>query len=283
MNSAALVVARALLPAASGLIPTLGLGFRPCYDNEQALEGKDDVAFSGSSELNGSMLKHNLASFFREEITNGKLKPGDRIVEVKWAAKLGVAQASIREALNILASEGFIEKGSGRSAQVTQLSAADVEQIYQFRDVIEQLAARLVAEKQPDLSDLDQALADMRSAAECNNVRAFYERDLAFHMLICEKSGNRFLEQALRRLLPPLFAFVVMRLHTAETVAQHWAKSLEQHRQIVEALRSGDSFFAERRVAGMIQKFYSVTNELLTRASAARTTGDSSVAASRTR
>src|SRR5262249_22554563 len=143
----------------------------------------------------------------------GRLKPGERIVETQWAPKLRVAQASVREALNILAAEGFVEKGVGRSARVTELSDQDVEQIYQLREVIEQLAARLVAEKQPDLSDLDQAIADMRSAAECGNLRAFYERDLLFHLLICEKSGNRFLEQSLKRVLVPLFAFVVMRVH----------------------------------------------------------------------
>lgn len=101
-----------------------------------------------------------------------------------------MAQAFIREALTILISEGFVEKGSGRSAKVTLFSDEDVVQIYQLREALERLAARLVTEKQPDLSDLDQAIADMRSAAECSNVRAFYERDVRFQMLICEKIGK---------------------------------------------------------------------------------------------
>jgi len=216
-----------------------------------------------STQTSGLLVKSSLASFIREEIISGRIKPGERIVETKWSVKLGVAQASIREALNILAAEGFVEKGAGRSARVTELSDEDVEQIYQLREVVEQLAARLVAQKQPDLSDLDQAIADMRSAAECSNLRAFYERDLRFHLLICEKSGNRFLEQSLKRVLVPFFAFVVMRVHLRAEDSKYWHPSIEQHRKIVEALRSGDAFFAEQQVARTVKAFSAATKELL--------------------
>ena len=64
-------------------------------------------------------MKDNLAAFFREEIVSGRLAPGEKIVEVRWAKKLGMSQTSVREALNILSAEGFVQKGSGRTAQVT--------------------------------------------------------------------------------------------------------------------------------------------------------------------
>lgn len=203
------------------------------------------------------MIKDNLASVLREEIISGRLAPGERIVEGKWAARLSVAQTSIREALNILVSEGFVVKDSGRSARVTIMTDEDVVQVYQLREALERLAARLVADKQPDLSDLDQTISDMGSAAECGNVRAFYERDLQFHLLICEKSGNRFLEQALRRLIVPLFAFVVMRASVTND-PDHWTKTIEQHRRIVEALRSGDPILSEHQVTRS-QKFFKDT------------------------
>ena len=69
------------------------------------------------------LLKDNLATYFRDEIISGRLRPGEKVVEVSWAKELGTSQTSVREALNILSAEGFIQKGSGRTAQVTQLTA----------------------------------------------------------------------------------------------------------------------------------------------------------------
>lgn len=224
-----------------------------------------DVMTFADPKTGPSMIKDNLAGILREEIISGRLAPGGSIVEGKWAARLNVAQASIREALNILVSEGFVEKGSGRSARVTKLTDEDVIQIYRVREALERLAARLVAEKQPDLSDLDQAIADMRSAAECGNVRAFYERDVQFHMLICRKSGNIFLEQAVRRLIVPLFAFVVMRAHGSSADVEHWKKSIEHHQHIIEAIRSGDPVYAEHQAGSAIQIFFSGTYDVLVR------------------
>src|SRR3569833_941128 len=108
--------------------------------------------------------KDNLAALFRDEIVSGRLAPGEKIVEVRWAKKLGLSLTSVREALNILSAEGFVQKGSGRTAQVTQLTDEDVVHSYELRAVMEGYAARIVAEKKPDLAPLEQALEDMRSA-----------------------------------------------------------------------------------------------------------------------
>lgn len=220
---------------------------------------------TGFLDSTNSLVKDHLASLLREEIISGRLNPGERIVEGKWAQKLGAAQASVREALNILASEGFVEKGSGRSARVTLLTDEDLRQIYELRQVIEGLAARIVTQKQPDLRDLEQVFADMQSAANCKNVRAFYERDLRFHLLICEKAENRYLEQTLKRIIVPLFAFVVLRVHGLARDPEYWNTSIEQHRRIIEALRSGDAFFAEHQVTRTIKKFYDGTYDVLSK------------------
>src|SRR5580693_5637734 len=126
------------------------------------------------------LVKDNLAAYFREEIISGRFAPGEKIVEVKWAKLLKISQTSVREALNILSAEGFVQKGSGRTAQVTQLTDEDVVHSYELRAVLEGYPARIVAEKQPNLAPLEQALEDMRSAVLCNNLRGFYERDLHF-------------------------------------------------------------------------------------------------------
>ncbi|MGA8151359.1 MAG: GntR family transcriptional regulator [Terriglobales bacterium] len=208
------------------------------------------------------LVKDNLAAYFREEIINGRLAPGEKIVEVTWAKRLKISQTSVREALNILSAEGFVQKGSGRTAQVTQLSDEDVNHSYKLRAVLEGYAASVIAEEKPGLGELEQALADMRSAIECNNIKAFYERDLQFHILLAEKTGNPMLVQAIKRIILPLFAFVVMRVQGARTSPEQWIRSLEQHRRIIDALKTGDPVFAERQIAQIVGSFLEETKDV---------------------
>jgi len=151
----------------------------------------------------------------------------------------------------------------GRSARVVVLSEEDVIQIHQVRTSLESLGARLVAARRPDLSELEQAMADMYSAVQCENARIYCERDLRFHLLLCEKSGNHFLLEHLRRLIVPLFAFIVVRAHAAMDDRERWLKSYEEHGQILKAIRSGDPDHAEREMVRIVQKFSQDTVDLL--------------------
>jgi DNA-binding GntR family transcriptional regulator len=87
-------------------------------------------------------------------MVKGALKRGEKIVERRWANTFVVSQASIREAINLLAIDGFVTKALGRSARVVNLSAEDVRQIYEMRGALEGLAARLAAEKGNDIADV---------------------------------------------------------------------------------------------------------------------------------
>src|ERR1700723_3862789 len=109
-------------------------------------------------EKGGPLVKHTVAEQLRAEIVSGALKPGVRIVEGTWGRKFGVAQGSIREAINILAQEGFVAKASGRSARVVSLSEDDVRKQYELRGALEGLAGRLAAEHKADTAALQKAI-----------------------------------------------------------------------------------------------------------------------------
>ena len=134
---------------------------------------------------------------------------------------------------------------------------------YELRAVLEGYVARVVTQKQPDLSELDQSISDMRSAIDCNNVKAFYERDLQFHVLLAEKTGNAMLVQSIMRIILPLFAFVVIRVQGARTVKEQWLRSLEQHQRIIDAIRTRDPVFAERLVTNTITSFLEETQDVV--------------------
>jgi len=211
-----------------------------------------------------SLIKDTIASQLRLDILAGRLVPGEPIVEGKWATQLGVAQSSIRAALHILESEGFVERGQGRSARVARIPMENIPHFFAVRSALEGLAARLVTERRADLAGLDQLVADMRSAVTCRNLAAFYERDLRFHLTLCEKAGNPVLTQMLRRLLVPLFTFVIIRTHEEMGETERWTRSIAQHEEILAVIREGDPKRAEEEV-GKILSYFSTDIDELTR------------------
>jgi DNA-binding GntR family transcriptional regulator len=208
------------------------------------------------SALTGNgFVKHDLADRLRTEIMNGSLPRGMRIVEGKWAQKFGVAQGSIREAINILAVEGFVNKESGRSARVVHLTEKDVAQLYELRGALEGLAARLAVQMRPDLSTLQSAVDGMRSASNDDNCEALLQCDLQFHLALCELSGNPFIIEQSRRLLVPFFAFVRMRVAASRQTTSPWNKDLEAHQRIIDLLREAEGEVAEQYVKKAMARF----------------------------
>jgi DNA-binding GntR family transcriptional regulator len=205
-----------------------------------------------------ALIKETLAAALREKIVSGVIEPGEVIVEGKWAAQLGAAQGSVREALNILVSEGFVRKIPGRRATVTKLTREDVKQIYQVRSSLEGLAARLVVDQRADLRGMEAAWGDMQGASQTGDIHQLVNADLRFHLLLCEQSGNGFLLDHARRLLVPLFAFVLMRVYTNRRGSLPWVPSLELHGHLLDVLRLGDPCVAEQFTARITDRFAAV-------------------------
>ena len=208
-----------------------------------------------SLNAGNGLLKHSVAERLRKEIVNGSLQPGTRIVEAKWATEFGVAQASIREAVNILAQAGFVSKASGRSARVIHLSEDDVAHIYQLRGAVEGLAARLAAETKPNLNVLQATMDVMRESASAGNCEGLLDCDLLYHLELCELSGNPYVIQHARRILLPFFAFVRMRVTASGQETSAWHRDLEAHQRIIDLLREGEGEIAEQYVKKAMERF----------------------------
>jgi len=218
------------------------------------MEETQTILRNGNPEPRG-LLKENLATQLRQEILLGKIAPGEKIIEARWARKYGVAQISIREAINILTTEGFVTKGHGRSARVLKLREADIIHIYQVRGVLEGLAARLVAERKLPLGDLESAMADMQSAIEANNVQKVVDHVQQFHMGLLEKPENPFLFEYGRRLVVPLYAFTRMRALAKNLDTQPWVPQLPHHKLILDTIRMGNPNLAEQIVIHVTNLF----------------------------
>lgn len=102
----------------------------------------------------------------RDAIVEGRLGPGDRLVEQRIAADLGVSRTPVREAIRALAAEGLVVTEVNRGAVVRPLDARDIHDVYEVRARLEGLAAALAAERHrpEDLADLDAGIAAFGAA-----------------------------------------------------------------------------------------------------------------------
>ncbi len=191
----------------------------------------------------------------REEILTGKISPGEKIIERRWARSFGVAQVSIREALNILIAKGYVTKGHGRSARVLRLTDQDIIHIYQVRGALEGLAARITVERKLPIDDLEAAMVAFREAVQNNDVRSVIDRVQRFHMCLLEKPSNAILREQGYRLVVPLYAFTMMRALSKNLDAGPWALQLGNHQRIIDAIRLGNAQLAEQVVIHVTNLF----------------------------
>jgi DNA-binding GntR family transcriptional regulator len=203
----------------------------------------------------GFLVKSALADRLRDEISSGALPPGVRIIEGTWGRKLGVAQGSIREAINLLAQEGFVTKVSGRSARVVNLNEQDVLQLYELRGAVEGLAARLAAARQSGVERLQDAVDAMRRASKKNRTADLVDADRDFHLELCHLSGNPHLVEHASRVLLPFFAFARIRVIASKQDTSAWDRDLEAHQRIADLVRDGEGEIAEQYIRRAMARF----------------------------
>jgi DNA-binding GntR family transcriptional regulator len=210
-----------------------------------------------STVESSALVKESLAARMREAIVEGRLRPGQRVIESEWARQFGVAQASVREAINLLILDGFLVKSAGRSARVPRYTQQDIAQIYEVRGALEGLAAQLAAARRADLTPIELALNRMETALAKSevDVKDLLENDLAFHLALAEASGNPLLSDMLGRLLRPLFTFVLLRMIETRVNTESWMRDLPRHREMIYLMRESEPVLAGRFVQHCISRF----------------------------
>ena len=80
----------------------------------------------------------------REAILKGELKPGERLMELQLASKLGVSRTPIREAIRMLEQEGLAVTMPRKGAEVAKMTLKDMEDVLEVREALDELAAKIV-------------------------------------------------------------------------------------------------------------------------------------------
>ena len=182
-----------------------------------------------------------------------EIPAGAKISVDALARELGVSQTPIREALARLDSEGLVVKTHlvGYSA-APQLSAAQFNDLYELRMLLEPFAAAKAAQLMPDavIGQLEGLCADMGGLAQNEGLGAyaqFAQLDMAFHDQITASTGNRLVMEALARLHTHVHLFRLV------FDARVTADALDEHQRLVAAIRQRDSAGAEAAMAAHIE------------------------------
>ncbi len=190
-------------------------------------------------------LHRPLRSLVRDElrtlVITGELAPGTRLVEDRLAETLGVSRNPVREALQALAGEGFVEISPRRGAVVASVTRQQAEDLFDVRTSLEALAARLAARRAgPEgAARLRDVLEQAREATEAGELDRVAALNSDFHSAVVEIGGNDYLAL----LVAPITRRVqwVFRASAAQRGPHSWT----EHEALVAAVATGDEDLAE--------------------------------------
>jgi DNA-binding GntR family transcriptional regulator len=189
-------------------------------------------------------LPTQVADHVRELILDGKLAPGQRIIEADLAAELGVSRHTLRSALQTLTSEGLLEQSQFKSTHVTRPTSRSVYETYTLRNALEAMACRLAAERAPrvGMPAVDMAIARMRAAAKAGDIEAMRAADFDFHVAVVDLAGHGQLRDHFQK----LHAQTRLYLNLPSSFHYELDVIVQLHVNIAEAIRDGDAEYAEK-------------------------------------
>ena len=172
-----------------------------------------------------------------QQIVSGRLRPGDRLVELRIASELNTSQAPVREAVRELEAIGLVETRHNKGARVRVITDQEMGEIYDVRAQLEGYASECVAVAGRDLTaKLTKQIDGMRAAAMASDGIQFAAHNTRFHRVILEAAGNA--------TLLAMWEGLHVRARTSLNVLRNSADLLKvtaSHEILVETLASGDA------------------------------------------
>jgi DNA-binding GntR family transcriptional regulator len=174
----------------------------------------------------------------RQAILKGELKPGERLMEIQLAKRLGVSRTPVREAIRKLELEGLVLMIPRKGAEVAKITMQDLKDVLEVRTALEELAVKDACEHitKEQLEELEAAADDFRETLEEKDLVACTEADMHFHEVIYAATNNRRLVQMLNNLKEQMYRYRMEYLKDERT----HRRLIEEHDAIRKALENHD-------------------------------------------
>lgn len=174
----------------------------------------------------------------RQAILRGELEPGERLMEIHLAERLGVSRTPIREAIRKLELEGLVVMIPRRGAVVASITEKDLKDVLEVRQTLERLAVEVACERiTPELlAELKKAAEEFQRLKESDDVTELAAADVHFHEIIYEATGNARLINILSNLREQMYRY---RLEYLKGKGNH-ERLCKEHQQIYNSIKNGD-------------------------------------------
>jgi DNA-binding GntR family transcriptional regulator len=198
-------------------------------------------------------LWESVSDQLRDEILDGRLAAGSRLVEMDLAARFGVSRGPVRDALRDLARQGLALDLPRRGTFVSNLTDHDLQEVYEIRRAIEETAVRLAIAKASDaeIAELNGMLAAVEAAYAREDLAAAWDADMAFHRAYCRLSGNGRLLDLFDDLASQTVLLMRTALESRESLG--WTPPVDLHRHIATGIADRDGDAAADAVAAHYQ------------------------------
>lgn len=187
----------------------------------------------------------------RQAILYGELKPGERLMEIKLANRLGVSRTPVREAIRMLELEGLVVMEPRKGAHVAKITEKDLNDVLEVRMGLEilvvQFASKRITEK--ELNDLRVAAEEFEHSMKLDDLTALAAADVKFHEVIYQATHNQRLVQMINNIKEQMYRYRMEYLKDVkvrETL-------IKEHRQLLEALETHDVKGAEAFIRAHIK------------------------------
>ncbi len=172
----------------------------------------------------------------RQAILRGELKPGERLMEIQLANKLGVSRTPIREAIRKLELEGLVLMIPRKGAEVADISEKSLRDVLEVRKALEELAVKLTCDKikSAQIRELRQAAEEFRRTLKSNDITQIAEADVRFHDVLYEATDNQKLVQLLNNLREQMYRYRIEYLKRQEAYPQ----LLTEHEEIIRRIEN---------------------------------------------
>ncbi|MGB3290718.1 MAG: GntR family transcriptional regulator [Burkholderiaceae bacterium] len=203
-----------------------------------------------------------VAAILKEQILEGSLVPGQRLISRDLIEELGISRGPLREAFRRLAADRLIELIPNRGAVVRRLSRTEIIHLFQIREALEGQAARLAAERidmEGHRAYFNAIVKRGRPQKNQSAMQPFIEYNREFHQAIVKMSGNPELAELIDRYQLAVFMTLLRQAVAPEQIISN---SIDQHEEIAAAILAGDpdqAYEAMRRhlwhsASGMLER-----------------------------
>ncbi|WP_327584308.1 GntR family transcriptional regulator [Nonomuraea sp. NBC_00507] len=191
-------------------------------------------------------LRESVIEAIQELIVSSQLKPGQHLVESELADLLGVSRQPVREALQQLSGEGWVDLHPGQGAFVHVPTVEEADQLLAVRALLETESARLAAKHagEDGVKRLRTLCARGIAAVQTDDIDGAVAINSELHALVTALSGNKVLAE-----LASQVARRVRWYHTP-VARQRGMASWEEHTALIDAIEAGD----ERRAAKIMRE-----------------------------